>query len=42
LFIPPHELAEPDKRLKGFNWRIQERPSEEQVVYRRRNKPKQG
>jgi hypothetical protein len=25
-FIPPHELEEPDTRLKGFNWRINERP----------------
>jgi len=25
-FIPPHELEEPDTRLKGFNWRAQERP----------------
>jgi len=26
-FIPPHELEEPDTRLKGFNWREDERPS---------------
>ncbi len=25
-FIPPHELKEPDTRLKGFNWREIERP----------------
>jgi len=25
-FIPPHELEEPDTRLKGFNWREKERP----------------
>ena len=25
-FIPPHELKEPDTRLKGFNWRESERP----------------
>jgi lipopolysaccharide export system protein LptA len=25
-FIPPHELEEPDTRLKGFNWRESERP----------------
>jgi len=26
-FIPPHELEEPDTRLKGFFWREDERPS---------------
>jgi lipopolysaccharide export system protein LptA len=26
-FIPPHELEEPDTRLKGFIWREDERPS---------------
>lgn len=26
LFIPPHELEEPQKRLKGFIWRKEERP----------------
>jgi hypothetical protein len=26
-FIPPHELKEPDTRLKGFSWREDERPS---------------
>jgi hypothetical protein len=26
-FIPPHELKEPDKTLKGMQWRIKERPS---------------
>ncbi|MBS0000159.1 MAG: Organic solvent tolerance protein OstA [Cyclobacteriaceae bacterium] len=25
-FIPPHELEEPDTRLKGFNWRGKEKP----------------
>ncbi len=25
-FIPPHEMEEPDTRLKGFNWRAEERP----------------
>lgn len=25
-FIPPHEIEEPDTRLKGFNWREEERP----------------
>lgn len=26
-FIPPHELKEPDKTLKGMQWRIKERPT---------------
>ena len=25
-FIPPHEIKEPDTRLKGFNWRKNEKP----------------
>ncbi len=25
-FIPPHELAEPEKELRGFSWRIEEKP----------------
>jgi lipopolysaccharide export system protein LptA len=25
-FIPPHEIKEPDTRLKGFNWRDKEKP----------------
>jgi len=31
-FIPPHELKDPDKALKGFRWRIKERPLKETVV----------
>jgi len=31
-FIPPHELQEPDKRLKGFAWREKERPTRRMVV----------
>ncbi len=30
--IPPHELEEPDTRLKGFQWREDERPSKEEVI----------
>ena len=26
-FIPPHELVETDKRLKGYSWRADERPT---------------
>jgi lipopolysaccharide export system protein LptA len=38
LFIPPHEIEEPDKRLKGFLWRIKEKPKEQEVIYRRKRK----
>ena len=40
LFIPPHELMEPDKRLKGFKWRSMERPTLEEVMNRRLHKSK--
>lgn len=33
-FIPPHELEEPDKRLAGFNWRGEERPTRDSVLNR--------
>jgi len=32
VFIPPHEIKEPDRRLKDFNWRINEKPSLEEVL----------
>jgi hypothetical protein len=35
-FIPPHEIQEPDKRLKGFMWRINERPKRADVQIRNR------
>lgn len=38
LFIPPHEIEEPVKRLKGFNWRIAERPKKKDVLVRNKNK----
>ncbi|HEX5167901.1 MAG TPA: OstA-like protein [Cyclobacteriaceae bacterium] len=31
-FIPPHELQETDKQLKGFTWKIKERPGRKDVV----------
>ena len=31
-FIPPHELKIPDKRLKGFIWRDEEKPSKAEVI----------
>lgn len=30
--IPPHEIEEPDTRLKGFIWREEERPEKEDVI----------
>lgn len=30
--IPPHEIEEPEKRLKGFRWRIEERPEKEELI----------
>ncbi len=35
LFIPPHEIQEPERRLKGFKWRITERPLIAEVKRRR-------
>lgn len=37
-FIPPHELMEPEKRLRGFVWRIKEKPSKESVINYEDNK----
>ncbi|UOR03880.1 hypothetical protein MUN82_13090 [Hymenobacter aerilatus] len=31
-FIPPHELKDEDRKLKGFQWRITERPTRQQVL----------
>ena len=31
-FIPPHELKEEDKTLKGFIWKENDRPTKEEVV----------
>jgi hypothetical protein len=31
-FIPPLELKEADKKLKGFDWRIKSRPTKADVV----------
>ncbi|WP_017732586.1 OstA-like protein [Nafulsella turpanensis] len=31
-FVPPHELQEPDKRLTGFSWRAEERPTRPAVL----------
>jgi hypothetical protein len=34
VFIPPHEIQEPDRRLKGFTWRIDEKPKRIDVQVR--------
>ena len=31
-FIPPNQILEPDTRLSGFKWRIEEKPLKEDVV----------
>ncbi|OON65890.1 OstA-like protein [Hymenobacter sp. CRA2] len=31
-FIPPHELKEEDKQLKGFQWLIEQKPTRRQVL----------
>lgn len=31
-FIPPHELKDEDKQLKGFSWREKEKPTRKDVV----------
>ncbi|MCU0384018.1 MAG: hypothetical protein MUF68_08115, partial [Cyclobacteriaceae bacterium] len=31
-FIPPHELSDGDKKLKGFSWQADKRPKKEDVV----------
>jgi len=31
-FVPPHELKEDDKHLEGFAWRIEERPSQREIL----------
>jgi lipopolysaccharide export system protein LptA len=36
-FIPPQEIKEADRKLKGFAWREERRPSRDQVVKRSRN-----
>jgi len=31
-FVPPHELKDDDKKLEGFAWRIDERPSRREIL----------
>jgi lipopolysaccharide export system protein LptA len=40
LFIPPHEVEEPSTRLKGFKWRVEEKPAKADVDVRAGAKPK--
>ncbi|SDK17342.1 OstA-like protein [Catalinimonas alkaloidigena] len=40
VFIPPHELSEPDRRLKSFAWRVSERPAKNNVVRTSVQKPR--
>jgi lipopolysaccharide export system protein LptA len=37
-FIPPHEIVEGESKLKGFKWRIKEKPLEAEIVNLRDNK----
>jgi lipopolysaccharide export system protein LptA len=34
VFIPPHEIVEPDTRLRGFKWREKEKPARADVLVR--------
>ncbi|MBX2962541.1 MAG: Organic solvent tolerance protein OstA [Cyclobacteriaceae bacterium] len=38
-FIPPHELIEDQKLLPGFNWKIENRPTKDEVVKSRPESP---
>jgi lipopolysaccharide export system protein LptA len=31
-FVPPHEVVEGESKLKGFKWRLDEKPKEEEIV----------
>lgn len=31
-FVPPHELKDDEKKLEGFAWRIDERPSRQEIL----------
>jgi lipopolysaccharide export system protein LptA len=31
-FTPPHEMKEPDTKLKNFSWRVEEKPTLEQLL----------
>jgi hypothetical protein len=31
-FIPPHELKDDEKKLTGFAWRIEEKPTQQDIM----------
>ena len=35
VMVPPHEIEEPQTKLKDFQWRIQEKPTKEQLLEKR-------
>lgn len=41
-FIPPQEIKEADRKLKGFIWREDQRPTREQVVRKSGNENQTG
>ena len=38
-FIPPHEIQDRDRKLKGFTWREKQKPTKQQVVYAKLGEP---
>jgi hypothetical protein len=40
-FIPPHELKDEDIFLKGYSWKIEEKPTREEVVKGKVKEPNQ-
>lgn len=32
VFVPPHELQDPQKRFKNFKWRIEEKPTKKEML----------
>jgi lipopolysaccharide export system protein LptA len=41
-FIPPHEIKQPDTRLRGFVWRAKERPEKQDVVKQKKQTQRPG
>jgi hypothetical protein len=37
--IPPHEISQEASQLGGFNWRKEERPVKEEVLYQQEQAP---
>lgn len=38
-FIPPHEIQDRDRKLKGFTWREKQKPTKQEVVYAVKEEP---